>query len=550
MTRVLHLSDLHLGKEPHAQVHLFESLVNALRGHHADLVVFTGDVFDSTALDHQQAVDEFLALLSRIKREVGPQVRALVLPGNHDRREAGLVAPFDEGLFQALAERARSEPELTVLGGSVPFLAQRVQVPRFPGHVVAYDSTYLPRGLLSAGGVLRQEDLLEVGEQLLPFEGDGLPLFFLVHHHLVPTPVTDLGEIDVAGKGALVKLAVKWLLPELVAFGDREELTMTAMGAGTALSTLHTLGRPVVVLHGHKHYPTARLLKGVEPGEGDMLLLAAGSCGTSESWSPSPHVEAPRLWPSFNVIELEQGRFSAHSVAFPPALEPDIGHHRTKRRPLVELEHEGTQWVVKGARAPERPFEPTVALNEVEHRLVASSFAFERLDVVTKRRVLGEPGGRELDYHELVEGPKGAVLTEVRADDAPLDDARVPATVALPLGAQVSWVLKAGVCATLGAASLEYQVGTAYEWLGLFNRYRAGKARLVVNLGPVDPARQRPFGSITDLTTGKERVAALVRDDVTRTYVLEVVDCPARALLRIYVPLAARQVDARATVHG
>ena len=52
--------------------------------------------------------------------------------------------------------------------------------------------------------------------------------------------------------------SARWLLgkalPTLVSNADREELTMTALGAGTALSTLHTFGRPVLLLHGHKHF--------------------------------------------------------------------------------------------------------------------------------------------------------------------------------------------------------------------------------------------------------------------------------------------------------
>ena len=65
------------------------------------------------------------------------------------------------------------------------------------------------------------------------------PLLFLVHHHLVPTPITDVGEIDIEGRPALVGLLVKYLLPSVVANADREELTMTALGAAR--------NRPVLV---------------------------------------------------------------------------------------------------------------------------------------------------------------------------------------------------------------------------------------------------------------------------------------------------------------
>ena len=60
-----------------------------------------------------------------------------------------------------------------------------------------------------------------------------------------------------------MRWSVEHLLPTLIANADREEMTMTALGAGTALSTLHALNRAVLVLHGHKHYATARMLSGM-----------------------------------------------------------------------------------------------------------------------------------------------------------------------------------------------------------------------------------------------------------------------------------------------
>jgi hypothetical protein len=67
----------------------------------------------------------------------------------------------------------------------------------------------------------------------------------MLHHHLVPTPLTDLHSIAYPSSTRLVRIGLERVLPWLVAHADREELTMTALGAGTAISTLHSLGLAV-----------------------------------------------------------------------------------------------------------------------------------------------------------------------------------------------------------------------------------------------------------------------------------------------------------------
>lgn len=60
----------------------------------------------------------------------------------------------------------------------------------------------------------------------------------------------------------------------------REEL-----GAGTALSTLHTLGRAVLVLHGHKHYATSGV--GTMPASAASPPMASW-CATWKRWMALP----------------------------------------------------------------------------------------------------------------------------------------------------------------------------------------------------------------------------------------------------------------------
>ena len=71
-------------------------------------------------------------------------------------------------------------------------------------------------------------------------------------------------------------------------------------------------------------------------------------------------------------------------------------------------------------------------------------------------------------------------------------------------------------------------------------RRKNAVARVWVKLSALDVARQRPFASVADLTTGRERPVELQRDDAAQTYSFEVKQCPARTMLRVYWPLAAR----------
>ncbi len=537
MKRIVHLSDLHLGSDGDDQARLFEALVQALRGLPADLLAFTGDVFDSSTLEPHETVRAFCGLLDRIDAVVGPHTPTLILPGNHDRRESGILTPLNLKLFQSLKEALKGRPHVRVLGCRTPFLAEYVELENFPAHIVAYDSTYLPRGWLSAGGVLRQEDLLQVAEHMLE-EDDGRPLVFLVHHHLVPTPVTDIGDIDTRGKGSLAALAVRFLLPALVANADREELTMTALGAGTALSTLHGLGRAVMVLHGHKHYPTARLLKGLLEGEGDVMLLAAGSCGTSVAWHPAPKTEAPRLWPSFNVIELEGSKVRAESVAFPPEVGPEVWKTRPRvnRRPLAEAQRHGRRWEPDPEGLGRREFTSSLELNEAVVELRESHDFFDRYDLLVRRRLESVRDGDLDTYSEVVEGPSAARMIEARAGGQPVEGGRVPVQLTVPLDGALEYRLLGGACATVGEASKEYGDGTAFESVSLFNRYRARTARLTARLGAL--GERRPFASVADLTTGRERAVKLKRDEAKGEWTVTVADCPARTLLRIWWPLA------------
>lgn len=524
MHRLAHLSDLHFGSHPAAQARIFDGLVRTLAGRDVDLLVFTGDLFDTSEPD-ASLVEGFARLYQRLEGALGRPTPALFLPGNHDRRGDGVFAPWRDELFARLRERFADRPELRVLGGQTPFLAERVTPPGFPCDLVAYDSTWLPQGFVSAGGVIRQEDLLEVGAELAGGDAER-PLLFLLHHHLIPTPVTDVARIETRGRPALQQLLVGQVLPRLVANGDREELTMTALGAGSALTTLQALGRAVLVLHGHKHYATARHLSGLG-ADADLLVASAGSAGLTQGWSTGEFDEAPSLWPSFNLVELDgpELRVTAH------AWSPRDPERRSSPRVLAHVRRDGTRWRPV-APAPPEAFEPVLLENAAHCVLTPSQAQLGRLDVATRREVRSAPSAWLDAYWEVVEGAPGALLRDERVGDTAGRDRPCPARVKVHKDGVTTWRVEGALFASLAEARAAGRETQAYEGVTLLNRARAAQARLSVDLGPV---KTRPFATLTDLTTGRARPWPLTVEAGVATVRQDA--CPARTLLRISWPL-------------
>jgi 3',5'-cyclic AMP phosphodiesterase CpdA len=528
---ILHLSDLHLLFNPTEQESIFDGLVHALRdvrqrwGRPVDLLAITGDVFDSSAVDSRLAITRFLDLFSGIGRALGVEPPTVILPGNHDRRRGGLFGPHDERLFHAL-KNALGE-RAWVHGCTTPFLSA-VLPQSFHGQaywVIAYDSTYLPHGFLSAGGAMRQEDLLSAASQIAGEPGDD-PVMFLLHHHLVPTPITDLGVIEVEeNTPRWLRWGIERALPKLVANADREELTMTALGAGTALSTLHTLGRAVLVLHGHKHYATSRLLDGTVQGHGDVLVVSAGSCGTAQRWSSGETQNAARLWPSFNVIDWRGEDLSIDTVSFPWK-----GGGSLSVYPLVRARRDGAAWNIERLPlVPESDAEPDLERNHSLIRL-ADSKTDGRWDYACERSV--DAGSKLVRYVETVEGaPGGRCLIEPFGAEIPL-----PGDVHLQIDGTTRYRVESAVFRTLSAATqAQGHRASAFAQVNLMSRYSSRRASLeLVGLGE---RAQAAFASATDLGTGSERPVRLSRGGTDGSVTAQLEDCPARTLLRIYWPL-------------
>lgn len=532
MSLVLHLSDLHLFANPREQEVIFDELVSALRyvreqpGQSVELLAITGDVFDSASVDVKMATHRFTELHREICHALGRDVPTVVVPGNHDRRRNGLFGPHRSELFEALRKAAADR--IWIHGVNTPFLSELVP-PSYHGlplWVVAYDSTYLPRGLVSAGGALRQEDLLYVAAQIGDRNPDW-PVLFLLHHHLVPTPLTDLGPVEVDNAPAVVRWGVKHVLPDLIAHADREELTMTALGAGTALSTLHTLGRAVLVLHGHKHYATARMLEGMAQHQGDLLLVSAGSSGLAQRWNDQSAVDAARLWPSFNVIELDGDALAIDTVSFAWKVE---GHAKRSRRALVRAQRAGSQWQLEPLRQVDiEDAGPRLSLNAARCELSPSGSHPGRFDYLWQREVCPAAGVALHRYVETVEGLSDGFCT-VNDDGA---RTRLPTEVHLAMGGKVRYEVQGGVFRSLAEARRVFgDLSSPFASVALLNRYYSDIARLTV-AGLGDSATDA-FASATDLGTGLERPVPLERGGPLGEISVNLVNCPARTLLRVY----------------
>ncbi|HZO14998.1 MAG TPA: metallophosphoesterase [Polyangiaceae bacterium] len=530
---IAHLSDLHL-MQWDEQEPILDALIAALESERRrrgsiDVIVITGDVFDSARVDPQEAARRFTELHARLVDAAGNDCATVIVPGNHDRRHLGFFAPHREELFEALS--AALGDRAWVHGCASPFLADVVppEFHRLPLWLVVYDSSFVPRGMVSAGGMMRQEDLLYAASRIGDRHPDW-PVLFLLHHHLVPTPLTDTHPVEVRIDNALLRWGLERALPWLVAHADREELTMTALGAGTAISTLHTLGRAVLVLHGHKHYATARMLDATWKGHGDVLIVSAGSAGTAHEWTPSGAADAARLWPSFNLVELDERGVRIDTISF--------GYKgkragKSERRPMVRARKQGAQWLQDPIDPRElETSEPRLALNRAHFR-VEPSIDPARWDYVCERRVELAPGASLSGYSETVAACEGASLVVLDGAREPRGSYTLPRELHLALGGETRFRVQGGVHRRLNGLHHQDAVRHApFASVRLMNRYPSQHAELIIEgLGEAPTV----FASATDLGTGLERPLPI--EAYEGGVALRYGACPPRTLLRIYWPL-------------
>jgi 3',5'-cyclic AMP phosphodiesterase CpdA len=524
LQRIVHLSDLHLGAEEDQGALIFEPMVRTLTslrvswGAPPSLLAITGDLFDSTNVDVPEVTQRFLRLLVEVREALGGDVPTLLMPGNHDRRTHGLLLPFKTELMEAL-DRA-GLPGVIVGGRELPFLSELVPdaFHGLPFAVGLVDSTYTPTGIVSAGGLLRVEDLLELAERIASSHAHPhKPLLLLTHHHLIPTPVTDTARIDADTTNPALRWLAKNVLAGAVSYADHEEWMMTALGAGSALSTLQAFQRPVFVLHGHKHYPTVRTLRGSLIDHGDVVLLAAGSAGLALPMDDGDEDDVARLWPSFHVLTVDGLAVEVETVAYYADAAPAT-------RVLLSVRAEGPGWQVRQVDDHISHASPRLRYNRSEMTLrECQSRPAARWDIEATRSVQAL---QPLVYKEHLRALPGArfVASGSRKSHADTRSIEIPTD-----GSILRYALIGGAARSVTESLREYGPTDPYEGVELLCRYESAEARLTLR---GLPEAALPFGSAVDLTRGRAMPQPIVRREDGAVEVV-MAPCPPRTQLRI-----------------
>ena len=216
---IAHASDLHLGRD-RATDRAARLLAATLEGAGVAATVVTGDV---THRGRAAELELFEEIFGRLRRTG----RLVVVPGNHDR----------------LGEDAGAR----LMPGS------RVQVASRPGlHVVRLDSTAPHnRRLLASHGRLDRADV-SAGDSALTAAPEGALTVLALHHHLLPLPPDAFCE----------------RLSGLLGWPNAAELPL-----GRELLE-RVRGKCDLVLHGHRHVPSALVLD--EGSSRPLRVLNAG----------------------------------------------------------------------------------------------------------------------------------------------------------------------------------------------------------------------------------------------------------------------------------
>lgn len=103
MIKVLHTSDWHLGRkldgydQSEVQRRALQWIVGTVRDEHIDVVLVSGDVYDTKLPGDQQVgmLSEVLTNLAHIERNGKPAVDVILIPGNHDSAvKLGFLSPL------------------------------------------------------------------------------------------------------------------------------------------------------------------------------------------------------------------------------------------------------------------------------------------------------------------------------------------------------------------------------------------------------------------------------------------------------------------------
>jgi hypothetical protein len=197
------------------------------------------------------------------------------------------------------------------------------------------------------------------------------------------------------------------------------------------------------------------------------------------------------------------------------------------RRSLAHARRLGPKWRLEpGTFAPVDPA-PRVGVDDATFTLMPAIHP-ERWDFTCERRIELREGARLRQYVDFVHALP--LLPRLRGARV---RRRTGRRVELAIGGVTRVHFEQALCRTVNEGARLYGPDAAFEWVGLLCRYGAARATLRLARTPVD---LEPFGSVTDLTTGRERPVAIRIDGAHWTVASDA--CAPRTLLRIYWPLA------------
>lgn len=121
--KILHMSDLHLGKSLRSQdlaedqAYVLGQIVRRAEERAPDLVIISGDVFDRS-IPSENAQTMFGRFMADLRRALPEQARTLVIPGNHDSpRRIAFAAELFEAVGIHLVSDIRCDPALVLERG-------------------------------------------------------------------------------------------------------------------------------------------------------------------------------------------------------------------------------------------------------------------------------------------------------------------------------------------------------------------------------------------------------------------------------------------------
>lgn len=259
--QLAHLSDLHLGHRGAARA--AERLVEHLLRSAVDHVVVTGDITESGEADE-------LALFERLFAPLLDARRVTVIPGNHDRAGEGHGMRLARG---RLWREAAPGLHLVCLDTTGP-------------HNRSYIASHGELSATQVDGALHALDVAPAGALRV----------VLMHHHPLPLPDEGFAE----------RLATRLGWPHALELPRGRELVERCAG------------RCDLVLHGHKHVPTFRVLR----SGGSTPLYVANAGSTTELGA-------------FQVYEHERGRLVAARLERVDGSAPVV--RRLESWPSLEL---------------------------------------------------------------------------------------------------------------------------------------------------------------------------------------------------------------------